>query len=345
MNRLISATILLLAMIVPLSAQKTGIAKYAGEFMASGFGGRALAMGGAYAAGANDVTAAYWNPAGLMSLQYPEIGLMHEQRYGGLLNYNYGGVAWPFGPKYTLALSVTRLGIDDNDDTRDALIDLNGNGMWDEGERLDKSKISKFNVSDWVAYLTYAFHADERLNLGVNMKFVARSMGGSVGASAYGVGFDAGAQYALTERLLLGAAVQDVTTTLVAWSTGTNDLVSPTVKIGAAYKLDFLGGVVMPALDFDIMGENRKTASLFNIGPVSLNPRAGLEFQFRNLLAVRAGLSDTQNFTFGAGVHLPKLYLDYAFGQSPLSSEFKDPSHRISMRLSLEEKKFVRASQ
>ena len=95
---------------LPLAAQ-TGVAKYAGEFMATGFGGRALALGGAYAAVAGDVTAAYWNPAGLMQMQYPELGLMYEQRYG-LLTYNYGGVAWPFGPKYTLALSVTRLGVD-----------------------------------------------------------------------------------------------------------------------------------------------------------------------------------------------------------------------------------------
>ncbi|MDH7516073.1 MAG: PorV/PorQ family protein [Bacteroidota bacterium] len=344
MRHTLVGIIFTLALSMPIMAQKTGIAKYAGEFMATGFGGRALALGGAYSAAANDVTAAYWNPAGLMAIRYPEIGLMYEQRYGGLLNYNYGGVAWPLDPKYTIALSVTRVGIDDNDDTRNALIDLNGNGVWDEGERLDNSKIKKFNVADWVAYLTYAFNARERLNLGVNMKLVARTMGGSVGASAYGIGFDVGAQYALDEWATVGVTVQDVTTTLIAWSTGTNDLVSPTVKVGGAYRFDFLGGTIMPALDIDIMGENRRTASLAHIGPVSMNPRAGIEYQFRNLFAIRAGMNDTQNFTVGAGVHLPKLFLDYAFGQSPLSSEFKEQSHRISIRLSLEEKRFFRES-
>lgn len=321
-------------------AQSTGIGKYAGEFMATGIGGRALAMGGAYAGVADDVTAGYWNPAGLMQLGYPEIGLMHEQRFGGLLTSNYGAVAWPFGRNNTVALTVTRLGIDDIPDTRNALIDLNGNGQLDPNERLDYNKITMFNAADWAAYLSYAFRSSDKLALGVNLKFVRRDL---AEASANGIGFDAGALYRVDERLTLGATVQDVTTTLIAWSTGTNDLVSPTAKIGASYKLDILGGTVMPAVDLDIMAENRQTASLVNLGPVSVSPRIGLEYGFRNLFALRVGYNDAQNLSFGAGIHLPKLHLDYAFGQNPLASEsFKEPSHRISIRLTLEEKKFAR---
>lgn len=100
----------------------------------------------------------------------------------------------------------------------------------------------------------------------------------------------------------------------------------------------------MPAVDFDIMGENRQFASVAHVGPVSINPRAGLEYRFRDLFAIRGGFSDTQNFTVGAGVHLPKLYLDYAFGQNPMGAESfsTEATHRISVRLSLEEKKFFR---
>src|SRR5271167_1887126 len=54
-------------------------AKYAGEFIAIGVGGRALGLGGAYAALANDVTAGYWNPAGLSDLAYPQFILMHDE--------------------------------------------------------------------------------------------------------------------------------------------------------------------------------------------------------------------------------------------------------------------------
>lgn len=340
MRILAVAAVFLLTVIAVSTAQaQTDIAKYGGEFMATGFGGRALGMGGAGVAVTGDVTAAYWNPAGLMRMTYPEIGLMHEQRFGGLLSYNYGGVAWPFGPKYTLALSVTRTGVDDIQDTRNALIDLNGNGQLDPNERLDPSKVRSFSSADWVAYLTYAFRSNERLALGVNLKLVARDL---LDESAMGVGFDIGAQYRATDALSFGATVQDITTTIMAWSTGRNELVSPTLKLGAGYALEILGGTITPALDFDIMFENRRFASAFNVGSVSVNPRAGLEYRYQNVFALRGGYSDTQDLTFGAGIHLPKLYLDYAYGQNDLFSDFKDASHRISLRVVLEETKFAR---
>ena len=72
-----------------------------------------------------------------MRMEYPEIGLMHEQRFGGELSYNYGAVAWPFGPKNTVAFSITRVGIDNIPDTRNAWTDLNGNGQLDDNERLE----------------------------------------------------------------------------------------------------------------------------------------------------------------------------------------------------------------
>src|SRR5712671_6463697 len=77
-------------------------AKYAGEFIAIGVGGRALGLGGAYAALANDVTAGYWNPAGLSRIMYPQITLMHDERFGDLVNYDYGAVAIPMGPASSL---------------------------------------------------------------------------------------------------------------------------------------------------------------------------------------------------------------------------------------------------
>jgi hypothetical protein len=333
----------LLFLALPAFAQRTGVAKYAGELMSFGVGSRAFAMGGASAALADDVTAAYWNPAGLMQTRYPEIGLMHEQRYGGIISYNYGGVAWPFGPDYTLALTVTRFGIDDNIDTRKMLIDLNGNGQLDDNERLNYDAAEYFSVATWVAYLTYAYRMNEDLALGVNLKFVR---GDLAEASATGIGFDVGARYAVSPRFTLGATLQDVTTTLLAWSTGTNELISPTAKLGAAYTFDIPWGTITPVVDVDIRGENRRTASTANLGPVSLDPHAGFEFLFRKLFSFRAGINDLQQFTIGAGVCLPKLYLDYAFTPSPFgledASTLKDGTHRISLRLALEEKRYER---
>ena len=44
--------------------------KYAGDFLTLGVGARPLALGGSFAAIADDSTAAYWNPAGLGRLRH-----------------------------------------------------------------------------------------------------------------------------------------------------------------------------------------------------------------------------------------------------------------------------------
>lgn len=322
---------------------QTVISKYAGEFMALGVGGRALGMGGAFVAVANDVTSGYYNPAGLANLNYPQLSLMHSEQFGNLVNYDYGAVAIPYSTDMSFGLSVMRLGVDGIPDTRNALYDANGDGIIDiNGDRLDYSKITEFSNQDWAFYLTFAKRQSENFYWGVNAKIIRRDLGDI--ASANGIGFDVGAYYMPMENLFLGANLQDATTTLVAWSTGRNELVSPTLKVGGAYKfVEILGGYIMPALDFDIRFENRRFASNFNIGPVSFDMHAGFEYNYKNIISVRAGYNDVKQFTIGAGVKLPKLNIDYSFARFSESEINRLPdSHRISLMLTLEEPRFLR---
>ena len=99
----------------------------------------------------------------------------------------------------------------------------------------------------------------------------------------------------------------------------------------------------MPALDFDIRFENRQFASNFNLGPVSFDMHAGLEWNIENLVYIRGGYNDVKQFTVGAGVKLPKLNIDYSFARFNQSELDRLPdSHRISIILTLEEPKFMR---
>ena len=209
-------------------------------------------------------------------------------------------------------------------------------------DRLDYSKITEFSNTDWAFYLTFAKRQTDKFSWGANVKLIRRDI---AEYSAMGIGFDVGACYNPTESLFLGANIQDVTTTLVAWSTGTNELITPTARIGAAYAIQLLGGTVMPAVDLNIMFENRQTASTFAVGPVSVDVHGGFEYNFKNIFAVRAGYSDVKQFTLGAGIYLPKLRVDYSFARMSGSETDRLPdTHRISLILTLEEPKFLRSS-
>lgn len=323
------------------------IAKYAGEFLSLGVGGRALGMGGASVAVAEDVTSGYWNPAGLALMNYPQISLMHEEHFGSLINYNYAAVAIPYGTDMSFGISAIRLSIDGIPDTRDALIDrATGQQITDPTNvnwGLDYTKITEFSNTDWAFYLTFAKRHSDKLFWGANVKIIRRDIA-EFGAT--GIGFDVGAVYIPFENFKLGANIMDVTTTLLSWDTGRNELVSPTTKIGAAYLLNILGGKITPAIDFDIRFENRKFASNFNLGPVSFDARFGLEYNFKDLIALRGGYNDVKQFTIGAGLKLPKLNIDYTFATfNESQSEGLPDTHRISLILTLEEPKFLRTSK
>ncbi len=333
------------ACFVGQTAFAQSIAKYAGEFLSIGVGGRALGLGSSYVALANDASAGYWNPAALARINYPEAMLMHDERFGGLLNYDFGAVAIPYGPNATLGISVMRLGVDGIPDNRNAGVDANGNFILPDDQpafsRIDYSKVTYFNSADWVLYASYAHKTSTGLMYGFSVKLLRESL---AEFSATGIGFDIGFLFSPVRNLSVGINAQDITTTLVAWSNGTNELISPTVKIGTTYSFELFGGRFAPTVDVDTRFENRQFSSTAHLGPISFDPHAGLEFDFKNTVALRAGYSDVKQMTLGAGIHLRKIDIDYSFARFGKENDLGD-THRISLRFIFQEEKFARKSE
>jgi hypothetical protein len=304
-------------------------AKYAGEFLNLGVGGRALGMGGAYIALARDVSATYWNPAGLVNIDYPQIMLMHSEQFAGVVKYDFGSFAVPFGAHRSVGLSLIRLGVDDIPETR----------LRNPNERLSATNqpyiARKFSDAEYALFLTYAVRRSQNFSFGGNVKVIYKGLGNH---SAWGLGFDIAALYNPFGNLNVGLNLQDVTSTVLAWDTGRRELIVPALKAGLAYPIavPVFGGFMSPALDFEMRFEGRDYAAQFGAGPLSFDTHFGGEYE-RELLAVRFG-SDVGQFTIGAGVGLPKLQIDYAF----FSHGDLGDTHRISARLVIEEAKYRR---
>ncbi|MFQ5706266.1 MAG: PorV/PorQ family protein [bacterium] len=315
-------------------------AKYAGEFLSLGVGARSLGMGGAYVSVARDVTAGYWNPAGLSFIEYPQVMLMHTSQFSGVVSYNYGSFGIPVGHKSSLGFSIIRVGVDNIKQTALPNPDLEVGATYRDGEgRLVRNTPfvkNLFASTDYGLFLTYSKRVSESFAYGGNVKLLNRSIGDN---SAWGVGFDLGFMFNPLAQLIVGINVQDITSTVLAWDTGRRELITPTIRTGLSYPLalSFVGGQVQPSMDFIVKFENRQQSATTNLGRASLDVTFGWEYQYQQSFAIRVGATEVGRFAAGAGLHFPKLQIDYAFLDHGLGA-----THRISARLTIEEPKFKR---
>lgn len=289
-------------------------------------------MGGAYTALASEVSAGYWNPAGLDRLQYPEISYMHVERFAGAVSFDYAAGAVPITSRSTVGISVFRSGVNDIVNTLEA---------WnpDRGQPLPgyESRITRFSAADWALFVSYSRRVSDRLSMGVNFKGIQRSIGDF--ADAWGYSMDVSARYHMG-RYRFGAVIRDVSTMLQSWSVnpaafevncinpideqpfeaclnesgsliegnaarydavfeqripqGGTALVLPVARLGAggAWPVG-AGHEVTVGLDVDVAAEGRRAFAL-NVGDLSLHPRLGAAFRYAGVVELRGGLQRLQ---------------------------------------------------
>ena len=315
-------TICLLLILLGLQfVQAGGFKKYAGEFLAIGGGSRFSAMGGAGVAMVNDVSAGYWNPAGLSQAQGFQIQFTHGKQFISSIQHDYLGFSHPLNEKTTIGLSLIYFTVNGIKDSRQAFNEADN--------KVDYSRVRTFNTGDYSLFLSVAQKRSDRLSLGLNVKMIYRDFNIE---NALGLGFDAGLQYDLWKNLKIGALVRDVTSTMLVWSTNEKEFIAPSLRLGFSYLLEWpaLGFTVQPSADLQFLLEGRDYASQMNIGPLSMDSFWGLELNYKHLLSMRAGLDDLQRFNTGIGLNIPKISFDYAF--TNYASELGNV-HRISVHL------------
>ena len=293
-------------------------AKFAGEFMTLGAGGRTSGMGETGVA-VGGISGAYWNPAAISSVEGGGVMAMHADRFSGVVKYDFISAAQRYSNREVFGLTFLRLGIDDIPIT--ALQDPNSPISDD-----NYVYVRKWTSDSEMALLgTYALNWRDNIALGVNGKIISKSVGDN---SALGIGFDVGAVYRVAKSLEIGARISDVTTTFLGWDTGHNELILPSFGLGIAKSVYFKkhDADITLAVDMIVRGENRGTADQFDSGILSGDAHFGVEYFVKKTVALRAGM-DREHFTAGAGLRIKKFDVDYAFQ----SHEGLGESHRVSL--------------
>jgi hypothetical protein len=304
----------------------TGFRKYAGEFMEIGTDARAQSMGGAVTALPGGVNSVFYNPAGLMSIKNTEISFMHTQQMIASVNYDFLAGGFKQSENRVIAFSIVRLGIDNIKDSRQAQRVISQSGDWN----LDWSQISEFTASDYIFTLSVAQQWKKGLMWGANLKLIRRDL---AEYSANGIGIDLGIQKEWFKNAFMGINLKNITTTLISWSTGEKELVSPGIYLGGRYlwEIATLRSSFQPVVDLVFRAENRRESASANLGRLSFDYAAGLEYGYHQILFLRAGVDEIQRLNLGVGIQIPHVRVDYAF--TNYDDELGN-SHRIGLLVS-----------
>lgn len=312
------------------------VAKYSNEFLNVGVGARALSMANANVASVNDVTAGYWNPAGLLLQKSNlQVGLMHAEYFAGIAKYDYIGAAKRIDSNSVIGLTFIRFGVDNIPNTTE-LIDANGN--------VDYSRLKSFNAVDAAVLISYARNIVKvkGLKIGGNAKIIRRKLGEFGGA--WGFGLDIGAMYEY-KKWRFAAMARDITGTFNAWSYTLSDNVKSTFALTGNDIPSNSIEVTVPRL---ILGTSRtwyvwkdkislggevnfintfdgKRNTVVKTNAWSMEPALGVEAGYKGFVFLRGGIGNVQKQkdvmgkdittvqpNIGVGIRYKVFGLDYA---------------------------------
>lgn len=251
------------------------------DFLEIGVGSRALGMGEAFAAMVGDVSAVYYNPAGLGTLRYPVLSLMHQEL---ILDSRFENISAAF-PVYDgfLGVSHSLFWVPPFD-----RIDIEGNTT---------GTVQFYNSSGTVAYgISLGF-----MEVGAGLKYIYQKIDTlAIHSAAVDIG--------ILKRLYIyspfNAPTRNFSVGIALQNFGTKALESPlprTIRFGTSYSptkwltinMDMIESAISPSDLYD-----------FTYGfEESFRINLGLEANYNELMFVRGGyrFNDAGKYAIGMG--------------------------------------------
>ena len=298
---------LLAAQLLPnLGGQRVGIST--AQFLKIGTGPRAVGMGEAYVAVADDIESLYYNPAGIALFDQHAVFFSHTQWVVDV-GLEYAGAAYHLDGSNTIGVAITYLHTDDMKETTE--LQPFGTGRM-------------FGFADFLIGFTYARNMTDQFSFGLTTKFMQETI---AELTMNAVLFDLGTYYKTGWRSTrfavsvsnFGSDMSPTGTSIITDLNNQQNEVNayqsfapPTIfRIGLAGELmDRPNHRVTGAIQLNHPNDNAE------------NINFGVEYWWNETLALRGGVKTAQaeeSFSLGVGLHFPitmaDFRLDYAYTQ------------------------------
>lgn len=284
-----------------LGGQKAGISSF--QFLKIGVTSRAVAMGEAFVAVANDASSLYWNPAGAVQFQENELQFAHADWFADI-RHQFGAYVHHFGRSDAVGISVIALHMDDIE--RTTVTQPFGTGEF-------------FTYRDLAFGLTYARQMTDLFSFGVTVRYIDETL---AEVKMRNIFLDLGAFY--------WTGFGSTRFAFVLSNFGRSAKPSGSVEVFGVGKVDQFEDFPAPtqlkiAFAFDpVNNEASKVTATVQLNHPTDNREnvaLGGEYTWHDVLSVRGGYRlnvDSQGFpALGAGVQVPvsstKVGFDYSF--------------------------------
>ena len=250
-------------------------------FLELGVGSRPIALGEAFTASSGDINAIYYNPAGLGTLMYPMLSVMHEEL---ILDSRFENVSVAY-PLYSgfLGVSNSVFWVPPFD-----RIDMEGNKA---------GTVQFYNASGTAAYgRSFGF-----MEAGASVKYIYQKI---YNLNLHSAAVDLGILKRMYMFSPFDAPIRNFSIGLSLLNFGTkakDDQLPRQLRIGTSYYLmDWLG------ISADLTESALNNSDLYDFTSgfnESFRVNTGIEATYMNLLALRAGyrFNDAGTYSFGVG--------------------------------------------
>ncbi|MGB4269280.1 MAG: PorV/PorQ family protein [Spirochaetota bacterium] len=251
------------------------------DFLEIGVGSRPLGMGEAFTAEVGDVNAIYYNPAGLGTLKFPVMSLMHQEL---IVDSRFENVSLAF-PVWNgfFGFSTSVFWVPPFDK-----IDINGNKI---------GTVNFYNVSGIIAYgYSLGF-----MEVGGSIKYIYQQIDT---LQLQSFAFDIGILKRITMYSPFDAPIRNLSLGLSIQNIGTNakdDSLPRLIRAGLSYKMSHFFG-----FNVDLMENAITSSDLYDFTSgfnESFRINAGVELNYLDILFFRSGyrFNDAGKYTFGLG--------------------------------------------
>ncbi len=329
---------LLVLVLSPMEAKNLWV-RYGWQAFVNSAEARSLALGGTPVA-ASGRGSQLTNPATLVAGDN-RLSYSHQSRFAGMISSDLlqGVIDTLVG--VPLGVALIREAVGQIPHTANLLLDWGndgqpgtgdsgeGNGLLDEGERLDLERLSHFSQRQLGLHLSTVRPVGAG-TIGLAVKILHHTLDGHGGS---GIGFDLGYQRPLWPGWDFGLVVHDALTSWLVWDSGAVERTAPGLSTGISNSWSFQRipltvfiGTNLSVYRAGAPDYGRKIGS--EIAVIS----TGIELIYEDKFSLRFGLDETGNIRSGLGVDWPGYGFDYAFRFEPSGSGF-GPSHFLTCSL------------